>query len=111
MALTQEQLDEFFDAEVVDQDGHKVGSMGEIYLDNRTGEPAWATVRTGWLGGRKVFVPLQTAELADGQVRLPYSSTKIKNAPDLVPDGHLNEDEEQDLYTYYSVEEGPAPSA
>ena len=111
MGVTQDQLNEYFDAEVVDQEGHKVGTMGEIYLDNRTGDPAWVTVRTGWLAGRKVFVPLTTAEIADGQIRLPYSTERIKGAPDVVPDGHLSEDEEQELYLYYAVEDGPAPSA
>jgi len=111
MGVTQEQLAEYFDAEVVDQDGHRVGALGQIYLDNRTGDPAWATVRTGLLGGRKVFVPLATAELRDGQVLVPYSTEMIKGAPDIAPDGHLSEDNEQDLYLYYRFDEGPGPSA
>ncbi|MGO0575187.1 PRC-barrel domain-containing protein [Ornithinimicrobium panacihumi] len=111
MGITQEQLDQYFDAEVVDQDGERVGSLGEVYVDNRTGHPAWATVRTGWFAGRKVFVPLATAELRDGRVLVPYSTEMIKRAPDIAPDGHLSEDNEQDLYLYYAVDDGPAPSA
>lgn len=111
MVVTQEQLNEYYAAEVVDQDGGRVGSMGEIYLDNRTGDPAWLTVRTGFLGGRKVFVPLVTAEIRDGQIFVPYSSAKIKGAPDVPADPHLSDNEEQDLYQYYAVQEGPAPSA
>ena len=111
MVVTQQQLNEYYAAEVVDQDGEKVGSMGEIYLDNRTGEAAWMTVRTGWLAGRTVFVPLSTAEIRDGQIHVPYSVDKIKNTPDIDVDGHLSEDNEQDLYHYYAIEEGPAPSA
>lgn len=111
MGVTQEQLDEYYDAEVVDQDGQRVGSLGEIYVDNRTGEPAWATVRTGWFGGRKVFVPLATAEVQNGQILVPYPGERIKDAPAIAADGHLSEDNEQDLYRYYAVDEGPAPSA
>lgn len=109
MGVTQEELGEYFDTEVVDQDGQRVGALEEVYLDNRTGRPAWATVRTGWFG-RKVFVPLATAELRDGQVLVPYSTERIKRAPDIAPDGHLSEDNEQDLFHYYSIDDGPAPS-
>jgi sporulation protein YlmC with PRC-barrel domain len=109
--ISQEELNSLYDAEVLDQDGDKIGSLGEVYLDNRTGDPAWLTVRAGWFGGRKVFVPLAPAEVRDGQIQVPYTTAKIKAAPDIVCDGHLSESDEQDLYAYYRIEEGPAPSA
>lgn len=109
--ISQEQLNALYDAEVVDQGGEKVGAMGQVYLDNKTGEPAWVTVRTGWFGARKVFVPLTTAEIVDGQIRVPYSTAMIKEAPDIACDRHVSEDEEQDLLEYYSADGEPGPSA
>lgn len=109
--ISQEQINALYDAEVVDQSGEKVGAMGQVYLDNKTGEPAWVTVRTGWIGGRRVFVPLTSAEIVQEQIRVPYSTAMIKDAPDIPCDRHLSEDEEQDLLEYYAVDEGPAPSA
>jgi sporulation protein YlmC with PRC-barrel domain len=109
--ISQEQLNALYDAEVVDQDGEKVGAMGQVYLDNKTGEPAWVTVRTGRFSGRKVFVPLSSAEIVDDQIRVPYPTAMIKDAPDIPCDRHLSEDEEQDLFEYYAVDDGPAPSA
>lgn len=109
--VSYEQLGDLYDAEVIDQDGHKVGRLDQVYLDNGTGDPAWATVRTGWFGGRKVFCPVANATVEDGQVQVPYSATMLKDAPDIACDGHLNEEEEEELYAYYSVDEGPAPSA
>ncbi|HSP59732.1 MAG TPA: PRC-barrel domain-containing protein [Ornithinimicrobium sp.] len=111
MTISQEQLEALYDAEVVDQEGDKVGSLGQVYVDNATGEAAWITVRTGWFGGRKFFVPLATAELVDGQIRVPYSSAMIKDSPEIDVDGHLTENEEQDLYDYYAPETGDAPPA
>ncbi len=35
---------------VVDADGDKIGGIEDVYLDRHTGEPAWATVRTGLPG-------------------------------------------------------------
>lgn len=109
--VSYEQLGELYDAEVVDQDGHKVGRLGEVYLDNGTGDPAWVTVRTGWFGGRRVFCPVGNATVHHGQVQVPYPLAKLKVAPDIPCDGHLNEQEEEELYVYYSIEEGPGPSA
>ena len=109
--ISQEQLNALYDAEVVDQGGERVGAMCRVYLDNRTGEPAWVTVRTGWIGSRKVFVPLTTAEIVNEQIRVPYSTEMIRDAPDIPCAKHLSEDEEQDLFEYYAVEDGAAPSA
>jgi hypothetical protein len=39
-------------------DGGKIGSAGQIYLDNQTGEPEWIGVRTGMFGSKESFVPL-----------------------------------------------------
>ncbi|MFK5584993.1 MULTISPECIES: PRC-barrel domain-containing protein [unclassified Serinicoccus] len=111
VVVSYEQLGELYDAEVVDQDGHKVGRLDQVYLDNGTGEPAWITVRTGLLGGRKIFCPVANAVVEDRQVRVPYPVEMLKGAPEIACDGHLNEDEEEELYDYYAVEEGPAPSA
>ena len=109
--ITQEQLNALYDAEVVGQDGEKVGSLDQVYLDNATGDPAWLTVRTGWFGGRRIFCPLTNAEVVRQQIQLPYTLAMIKGAPEIPVDRHLTEDEEEQLFEYYSVDEGPQPSA
>lgn len=108
--ITYETLGEMYDAEVVDQDGHKVGGLDQVYLDNSTGNPAWISVRTGWFGGRRIFCPVSNAVVDQGHIRLPYPVGMIKDAPEIPCDGHLTEDEEEQLYDYYAVDEGPAPS-
>lgn len=109
--ITQEQLNALYEAEVVDQDGDRIGALDQVYLDNESGDPAWLTVRTGFLGGRRYFCPLSTAELMDHQIRVPYSADMVKGSPEITPDRHLDEEEEEQLYSYYAVDEGPAPSA
>jgi hypothetical protein len=55
---------------MVDAEGHQIGTIEAIYLDRHTGEPAWATVKTGPFGTKHSFVPIAEAELTDdGQVR------------------------------------------
>lgn len=109
--ITQAQLNALYDAEVVDQAGEKVGPLDKVYLDNATGDPAWISVRAGWFGGRRMLCPLANAEVVGSQIRVPYPAEMVKGAPEIPPGDHLTEDEEEQLYDYYAVDEGPAPSA
>ncbi|KRF04418.1 photosystem reaction center subunit H [Nocardioides sp. Soil777] len=90
---------------VVDNNGDKIGSIGQVFLDDRSGRPEWVTVKTGLFGGGESFVPLRDAEVAGDDVRVPYSKDMVKDAPRISDaDGHLSEDEEETLYRYYGTE-------
>jgi uncharacterized protein (TIGR02271 family) len=84
-------------------DGDKIGSIGQVYLDNASGEPAWVTVKTGLFGSNESFVPLDQAELTDGGVRVPYDKDRVKGAPNIETDRELSEQEEDQLYSYYGL--------
>jgi uncharacterized protein (TIGR02271 family) len=84
-------------------DGDKIGSIGQIYLDNASGEPAWVTVKTGLFGSNESFVPLDQAELTEDGVRVPYDKDRVKGAPNIETDRELSEQEEDRLYGYYGV--------
>ncbi len=83
--------------------GDKIGSIGQVYLDNASGEPAWVTVKTGLFGANESFVPLDQAELTDGGVKVPYDKDRVKGAPNIESDRELSEQEEVQLYSYYGV--------
>jgi len=84
-------------------DGDKIGSIGQVYLDNASGEPAWVTVKTGLFGSNESFVPLEQAELTEDGVRVPYDKDRVKGAPNIETDRELSEQEEDQLYTYYGL--------
>jgi uncharacterized protein (TIGR02271 family) len=89
---------------VVDNDGSKIGSIGQVYLDDQTGQPEWVTVKTGMFGGGESFVPLREAEVSGNDLRVPYDKDKVKGAPRISDaDSHLSETEESELYRYYGV--------
>ena len=44
-----------------DRKGTKIGTVDEVYLDDATGVPEWAAIRTG-LFSRDAFVPLEPSE-------------------------------------------------
>lgn len=91
---------------VIDNDGDKVGSVGQIYVDDQTGSPSWGTVNTGIFGSNESFVPLEGATREGDDVRVGYSKAKIKDAPNVAPDAHLSEQEEAELYRYYNIATG-----
>jgi hypothetical protein len=87
--------------EVRSSTGERIGDIGQVYLDNETGEPNWVTVKTGLFGTQESFVPLGQAEANGANVTVPYDKDTIKNAPRLDAGGSLSPEEEKRLYSYY----------
>lgn len=92
-----------FDATVYDNAGDKVGKVGNLYLDDKTGQPSWVTVNTGLFGMSESFVPVDgNLNVVDDRIDVPYTKDQIKDAPRIDADGHLDRDQERELYAYYS---------
>jgi uncharacterized protein (TIGR02271 family) len=87
----------------VDNSGDKIGKIGQVYLDDRTGEPAWITVSTGLFGTSESFAPLDGAHVSDDDnLHLQVTKEQVKDAPNVSDDGHIGDDEQAELYRYYS---------
>jgi uncharacterized protein (TIGR02271 family) len=85
----------------VDLEGNKIGKIGQVYLDDRTGDPLWVTVSTGLFGNRQSFAPIAGSAFEGDDVRLAVSKDTIKDAPNVDDDEHINSDEQNALYEYY----------
>jgi hypothetical protein len=105
---------------LVDRTGQPIGTVTQVYTDDATGLPEWATTR---LGEAAFFVPLQGAIEADGQIRVPLHRDDVAKSPGVVDKLHITPDEEARLYRYYGIPytaersrsglpvgEGPMPS-
>src|SRR3954453_8583024 len=90
--------------DLYDNDGDKIGSIQEIYLDADTGAPEWALVNTGLFGTKSTFVPLRDATDDGGSLRVPYEKAQVKDAPKIDPDGELSQDQEAELYRHYGLD-------
>jgi len=101
--INTDQLQQVIGSDAIGPDGSKIGTIGQVYLDNATGQPEWATVKTGLFGSNESFVPLSQAEVSGDGVRLPYDKDRVKGAPNIASDRELSETEEQELYTYYGL--------
>ncbi len=102
--ISTRDIDTVQSGNVIDSDGDKVGSVGEVYLDNKSGEPEWVTVKTGMFGGKASFVPLAQATVQGEDLHVPYEKSKIKDAPKIDDDAELTPAEEDELYAYYGVQ-------
>ena len=102
--INRNQIDQLVGQDVYTPDGDKIGRAGQVYLDDQTSEPEWVTVHTGLFGTNESFVPLQDAQLSDGNLVVSYGKDKVKDAPNVDPEnGHLDEREEDRLYEYYGL--------
>ncbi|WP_019483107.1 DUF2382 domain-containing protein [Arthrobacter sp. TB 23] len=103
--LTTDHIDRILNSggNVIDNDGAKVGSVGQIYLDDQSGNPSWVTVKTGMFGTSESFAPLEGAEVDGDDVRVGYSKDQIKDAPRVDPDADLSAEEESRLYQHYGL--------
>ena len=108
MSITNDQLSSLAgsDADVVDIDGDKIGGVGQLYVDDTTGNPSWVTAKTGLFGTSASFVPLQGAEMAGSDIRVAYAKDVVKDAPRIDDDGKLSPDQEEQLYSYYGLADG-----
>src|SRR3954449_3767126 len=109
MSTTQNVL-EWRGQELLDNDGQKIGTIEEIYLDTETDQPEWALVKTGLFGGKGTFVPLQQANPTGDGVQVPFEKNHVKDAPNVDPDGELSQSEEQTLYQHYGLSYGESRS-
>jgi uncharacterized protein (TIGR02271 family) len=105
MSIDQSNIDTIIGRPVHGADGQKIGDVGQIYLDDQTGKPEWATVRTGLFGTKESFVPVAEAQITDDGVRVPYDKDAVKDAPRVdAEQGHLSQQEEAELYRHYGLE-------
>ena len=86
---------------VRDRDGEKVGSLGDVYLDEETDRPKYAGVRTGLFGRNESIVPLEGIRESDGDLVVPYEKGLIDEAPNLDPDASLSADEQEAVFAHY----------
>jgi uncharacterized protein (TIGR02271 family) len=105
--LAKEHIDDLLtrDGKVLSSEGDKIGSIGQIYADDDSGQPTWVTVKTGLFGTSASFVPLEGARVEGDDIVVPYGKDQVKDAPRVDTDGHLEPAEEERLYRHYQLNE------
>jgi hypothetical protein len=92
---------------LVDRDGAEIGICREIFVDDATGKPEWATAD---VAGGPAFIPLVDAVESGPGVRVIVRGVDVAGAPSVGDVRHLSEDEEERLYRHYGIDYSRAAS-
>ena len=91
--------------DVVDDSGHKIGTLEAVYVDTGTDQPAFATVTVGLpTRHRLVFVPLAGATVGPGYLKIAYPKRQVKDAPSIGTDGELPAGDEEAIFKHYGLD-------
>ncbi|SHF73086.1 conserved domain-containing protein [Jatrophihabitans endophyticus] len=96
-----DQLLDLIGRNAIDVDGDKIGKIGQLYTDDRTGDPQWVTVSTGLFGSKQSFAPLYDSKRNGDDLQLAVTKEQVKDAPNVDDDGHLEDDENDALFAHY----------
>lgn len=105
--ISKQQIPSVMSSTAYDGTGERIGAVSQLYVDERTGEPAWATVNTGMFGMKHSFVPLNKAQVSGEQLQVPVSKEQVKDAPRIeATDQLLTEEQVAELYQHYHMPYG-----
>ena len=94
-------INSLFDADVVDSNGSRIGTVKHVYVDPDGGQPLFAGVTTGWFGRSESFVPLRDADFDGETLRVQHDKDTVKHAPRIDADGVLTDDDIDRIQDYY----------
>ncbi|MCS7477299.1 PRC and DUF2382 domain-containing protein [Umezawaea endophytica] len=102
--IDQKSVERLYDCDVIDARGDRIGSVKQVWLDEQSGQPVWASVHTGLFGMRESLVPIQDAKVADKHITVAVDKQKVKDAPEVdASGGRLSDAEQAGLYEYYGM--------
>ena len=97
--------------DVVDDAGHKVGTLESVYVDTGTDQPAFATVTVGLPTRRRlVFVPLSGATVGPGYLKVIHPKGLVRAASSIDTDGELPASQEAAVFEHYELAYQPGAS-
>lgn len=95
--------------DVVDDEGHKIGTLESVYVGTGSDQPAFATVTVGLpTRHRLVFVPLAGATVGPGYLKVTSSRHKVMSAPSIGVDGVLPAGDEEAVFNHYDLAYEPS---
>lgn len=98
-----EEADAWIGQTAIDDTGEQIGLVSQIWVDDVSGRPEWASVSVAVLGMGEVLVPLAgTMALGSGR-QFAFTKEEIVDAPRVAQDGTLGREEIEQLTAYYGT--------
>ena len=101
--ISTEQLTSLRGAPVYSAEGEEIGTVEELFVDQATSRPEWIATGTGFLGTKRVLVPVVGAEIREGGLYVPYGKSQVKDTPDIDED-RISQEAERQLYAHYGLD-------
>jgi stress response protein YsnF/sporulation protein YlmC with PRC-barrel domain len=92
------QAQEIVGVPVTGADGTVVGTVEQVFSDDREKRPVWARVRAG---KQSRFVPLGESRVTADGLSVPFEARKILSGPDIIVDQHMSTAQADQLFRYY----------
>jgi sporulation protein YlmC with PRC-barrel domain len=92
------------DGDVYDQDGEKIGSVKDLYVDAEERDVRFLDVGVGGflgLGEKHFMVPMEAVTDTGGVVTIEQSREKVEGSPELDTKGVPEDAYQHEVYDYY----------
>ena len=101
------------DGDVYDQDGQKIGTVKDLYVDSEDEDVRFLDVGAGGflgIGEKHFMVPMEAVtDTSGGGVTIEHTSEKVEGSPELDTKGVPEDAYQQEVYDYYGYPNPPSP--
>lgn len=102
--MTNKNIHDLSTATAYDSDNEKLGAVTEVFINDATGQPDFVEVGHGLFGMNSSLVPLRGHRLDADDLHLAFPKDRIKDAPSIDADVHLDPQQLEALYRHYGLE-------
>ena len=104
MVFEADDIREWRGHNVVDDSGNKIGELEALYVDTRTDEYVFATIKIGLLSRQRlVFVPTAGATVGPNYLKVAFAKKLVRDAPSIETDGELLAQDEPAVFRHYEL--------
>lgn len=97
-------IKDLFKATAYDNAGDKLGSVKEIFVDDKSGQPTFVEVNHGLFGMNSSLVPMRGHKFDGENLNLAFAKDRVKDAPDFDADQALTPEQQNDIYRHYGLD-------
>jgi uncharacterized protein (TIGR02271 family) len=94
------QAEQLIGAQVTGRDGQVVGTVQQIFKDDKDGTPVWARIRAGT---RELFVPLGGSRATKDGLSVPFDTKQIMSSPDVNVERHMSAGQTDQLNRHFGL--------
>jgi uncharacterized protein (TIGR02271 family) len=94
------QVAQLIGARVMGGDGQVVGTIRQIFNDDKDGTPVWARIQSGT---RELFIPLRGSRVTKDGVSVPFDTRQIMSSPDVGVKEHMSMAQTDQLNRHFGL--------